>query len=315
MDSLIKILNPHRAAFGRHETFALRYSWLTKGFQAFKNNPDIFTSDNATIELGVGKNMANSIRYWLRATQLIEDSASGFVATELGDCLLSSEGFDPFLEDEATLWLIHWLLATNAEMSTAWYWFFNHFHKAEFTTLEAANTLADFVQNQLDGKHSENTVRHEISLILRMYCKVDAPADADLQDYLDAPLTSLKLISSLGGHQTYHSISEPQSSLPIGILGFAVNELFNFRNESTLPIRELMYGEKQSVGIGSIFRLTESAFLAKLELLIKAYPAYFQLNETAGIHQLYRTDNTVTSVSFLSDHYNDLGTTGALNGR
>jgi len=38
MESLIKSLNPKKASFGRHETFSLRYSWLTKGFQSFQNN-------------------------------------------------------------------------------------------------------------------------------------------------------------------------------------------------------------------------------------------------------------------------------------
>ena len=61
MDSLIKPYNDRRASFGRHETFSLRYSWLTKGFQAFTKNPDIFSSDEATIDLGVGKNRVNAI--------------------------------------------------------------------------------------------------------------------------------------------------------------------------------------------------------------------------------------------------------------
>ena len=49
-------LNPSilKASLGRHETFALRYSWLTKGFQAFTKNPAVFSSDEATIDLGVG---------------------------------------------------------------------------------------------------------------------------------------------------------------------------------------------------------------------------------------------------------------------
>ena len=53
MDSLIKPYNDRRASFGRHETFSLRYAWLTKGFQAFTKNPVIFSSDEATIDLGV----------------------------------------------------------------------------------------------------------------------------------------------------------------------------------------------------------------------------------------------------------------------
>ena len=62
MDSLIKPYNDRRASFGRHETFSLRYAWLTKGFQAFMKKKAIFSSDEATIELGVGKNRVNAIK-------------------------------------------------------------------------------------------------------------------------------------------------------------------------------------------------------------------------------------------------------------
>lgn len=119
MDSLLKPFNPKKASFGRHETFALRYSWLTKGFQAFDSNKAIFSSDESIIELGVGKNMVNAIKYWLRATML-EDSADGLVATPIGKAVFSKGGWVPYLEDEATIWLIHWLLATNWELASDW---------------------------------------------------------------------------------------------------------------------------------------------------------------------------------------------------
>jgi hypothetical protein len=56
-----------KTAFGRHETFPLRYSWLTKGIQALLADPGVFQSDEATVTLGVGKNMVSAIRYWLEA--------------------------------------------------------------------------------------------------------------------------------------------------------------------------------------------------------------------------------------------------------
>ena len=64
----MKLFNPNKASFGRHETFSLRYFWLTKGFQALVENPNIFKSDAATVTLGVGKNMVNAfaIGYALR---------------------------------------------------------------------------------------------------------------------------------------------------------------------------------------------------------------------------------------------------------
>ena len=65
--------NADRFAFGRHETFHLRFAWLSKGFAAFQANSDLFEDlDSATVTLGVGKNMVQSIRYWMRAAQLID---------------------------------------------------------------------------------------------------------------------------------------------------------------------------------------------------------------------------------------------------
>ena len=50
-------LNSSSVSFGRHESFPLRFGWLTKGLTAVQNNPKVFERDDATITLGVGKNM------------------------------------------------------------------------------------------------------------------------------------------------------------------------------------------------------------------------------------------------------------------
>lgn len=302
-DSLIIPLTPNKAAFGRHETFSLRYGWLTKGFQEFQKDSGIFNSDEATVKLGVGKNMVNSIRYWLRVAQMLETTPEGLQATELGKEVFSENGWDPYLEDEATLWLVHWLIATNAELATAWYWFFNCFHKTEFTLDEAANALVEFVNQQLTGKHSERTVRHEMNLILRMYSQASVTAKTDLEDILDVPLTSLRLISTGSSSQSYLSRPERRENLPLSVFGFAVNEVFNQRKASALPIADLMYGEKNNVAVGSVFCLTEAELLAKLEQLVALYPDTFNINETAGINQLFRDKDDVESLSFLRHHY------------
>lgn len=303
MESILKPFNPKKASFGRHETFALRYAWLSKGFQAFDNNNAIFSSDESTIDLGVGKNMVNAIKYWLRATSMLEDSAEGLIPTPIGKAIFSEDGWDPYLEDEATIWLIHWLLATNFSISTAWFWFFNGFHKSEFTGEEAAEALVDFVRINLSGKHSERTVKQEIAMILRMYCPPRVNVKSQIEDSLDSPLTSLKLVMVVDGSHLYRSFASEQFNLPISVIGYAVNEVFNQRQVEALPINDLMYGQKYGVAIGSVFRLTESALLAKLENLVKAYPAIFQINETAGINQLYRIDNSVLSLDFLRHYY------------
>lgn len=303
MESSLKFFNSKKASFGRHETFALRYSWLTKGFQAFNKNHAIFSSDESTIELGVGKNMVNAIKYWLRATTILKDDIDGLITTSLGNAIFSEDGWDPYLEDEATIWLIHWLLATNSDLATAWYWFFNCFHKSEFTNEEAAEALADFVRINLSGKHSEKTVKQEVAMVLRMYCAPKLTAKSQLEEGLDAPLTSLNLVMTAEGSHLYRSFASTQPNLPIGLIGYATNEILNQRRVETLPINDLMYGQNHGIAIGGVFRLTENALLAKLENLVTAYPKVFQINETAGLNQLFRTDNTVSSLDFLRDHY------------
>ena len=111
-------------AFGRHESFHLRYNWLSKGFGVLQHDPTVLTNvDRGTVSLGVGKNMVISIRYWLRASRMI--SETGSEATELGRFLLDPvRGADPFLEDEGTLWLLHWLIASNTGSATTIAWFF-----------------------------------------------------------------------------------------------------------------------------------------------------------------------------------------------
>jgi len=102
--------------FARHETFHPRFGWLKKGFDAVCGDPDIFLAEDAHIQLGVGKNMAKSIRYWCKAFKLTDDSG----ITEFGQQLLSEDGFDPYLEDSASLWLLHWQLLKPPCWATAW---------------------------------------------------------------------------------------------------------------------------------------------------------------------------------------------------
>ena len=101
----LSAFNPARVSFGRHETFPLRYAWLPKGFSEMKGSPRCFESDEAPVRLGVGKNMVHAIRYWLRAARMARVTPDGMLATALGDRLFSEGGWDPYLEDEGTLWL------------------------------------------------------------------------------------------------------------------------------------------------------------------------------------------------------------------
>ena len=55
--------------FSGHETFALRYGWLNKAHTILNlNEKDI---EKQVVDLGVGKNMVNSIKYWADVSGLV----------------------------------------------------------------------------------------------------------------------------------------------------------------------------------------------------------------------------------------------------
>lgn len=298
--------NPNQMAFGRHETFAVRYGWLSKGFHALteKGGSNIFESDEATVKLGVGKNMVTAIKYWLRACRMIEPIEN--TPTQLGAAILSEDGLDPYLEDEATIWLLHWLLVTNVKLATSWYWFFNRFHKSEFTGEELKTALIDFVNNQVTDKKkpSVSTLKNDAVLLPRMYIQSKGNIRTPLEEALDSPFAVLKLVIPSAEGKGFLSHSESRSDLPLGVLGFAVCEMFEMKNTSVIPVEDLMYSKYDYPAIGSVFRLSENDLVAKLERLIDFIPGIFDVRDTAGQHQIYMSGKA-EAIDFLKKHYDN----------
>jgi hypothetical protein len=78
------------------------------------------------VDLGLGKNMVRSARFWAQAAGMVASvsRSAGHKPTDLGLALLSQGGRDPFLEDIRTRWLIHWKLTASERevqvMHRAW---------------------------------------------------------------------------------------------------------------------------------------------------------------------------------------------------
>src|SRR5688572_12512757 len=90
--------------FSGHESFHCRQLWLKKGFDYIKSGRS-FTDPDAVVTLGVGKNMVTSIKFWLKAFNIID---AGENLTEFAKFIFEDNGFDPYLEDDQSLWLLHY---------------------------------------------------------------------------------------------------------------------------------------------------------------------------------------------------------------
>lgn len=305
----MRLFDPQATSFARHETFHLRFGWLTKGYRAWCDNPDVFTDEDATLTLGVGKNMVHAIQYWMAAAQIVESEGRTLMPTRVGRSLFAGEGWDPYVEDDATLWLIHWLIASNPRHATSIYWFFNRFHKSEFSSNEVVDALAQFCSESTASRVSRTSLKSDVSLLLRMY-QPTAPSKAvALEDALDSPLSTLGLIQPLEGGRLHHARHVSRPRFPIAPLGYAVAEVFEASQQAVLPIEKFARGDGVMPTPGSVFRLTEECLLLKLEELVAWAPELFELRESAGMYQLYRLSE-VPPIALLERHYEGVKSVG-----
>jgi hypothetical protein len=301
-------LDPKQTAFGRHETFPLRYAWLTKGFQAAQAQPDLFSQpDQAMVRLGVGRNMVNAIQYWLQAAQLMTIGDGGAQPTRLGQILLGPQG-DCFLEDEATLWILHWLIASNTTLATGFFWFFNRFAMPRFQEADVRAGLTDFVERELGISRARSTLKSDTSTLLRMYAPSTDPGQAHHEeDHLDTPMGQLRLLEQTGKGREYRSLRTTRPFLPPLALHFALAQRFRQTDaqQPALPVRELVYGDGEQAAPGAVFRLTEEGFMTSLTQVLQRWPGHYELRDTAGIHQLYRLGAGSDPASLLASHYRE----------
>ncbi|MBZ0108226.1 MAG: DUF4007 family protein [Candidatus Scalindua rubra] len=154
-----------KLTFFGHESFVCKQFWLKKGYDFLKKQK-IFNTDAAVVELGVGKNMVNAIRFWLKSFGLLNDSDN---INDLAKFLFGEKGSDPFIEDFGTVWLLHYyLIKTNK--ASIYNMIFNEFRKErlEFTR----NQLHNFIKRkceEYDFNYNENTVNSDIKIFFKSF--------------------------------------------------------------------------------------------------------------------------------------------------
>ena len=278
-------------SFSGHQTFPFRYTWLKKGVDAVRDKPTIFSSEDASVTLGVGKNMVASIRHWCSVARLIETNNGQrgiLVPTDFGkDFFDDKEGFDPYLDDPATLWLIHWQIATNIHQATAWYWAFNVLKGNQFSSDTFKRELYEWAQQTASRQPiSDNTLQRDVNCFIRTYCQ-SRHTTVVLEESFNCPLVELNLIVELPENNGYEFQRGEKKTLPIEIVAWTLISLWNnrFPQREALSFSELMYMESSP---GRVFRLDEDTMTTYLEKIEQLTKGALQYDETAGLKQVYR---------------------------
>lgn len=280
--------------FARHETFHPRFGWLKKGFDRAYADPEIFLQEDAPVRLGVGKNMVRSIRYWCQAFKLLEADQP----TEFGTQLLGDGGWDSFLEDPASLWLLHWKLLEPPCYATTWEFVFNQFRSVEFSTEELFNQLCEY-RDRIAPRMAESSLKKDISCVLRMYTQQPEKTSVS-EDSLDCPFAELGLLYPSGNSRTYGFRMGQKPTLPAAIVVYACLHYaaVAMAGQNRIPIGKLLYDPGSP---GQVFRLTESALDEAITVF--ADGTSLGISDAAGKREFFFNDEPIGKAGDILNTY------------
>ncbi|MEK4521147.1 DUF4007 family protein [Psychrobacillus sp. FSL W7-1493] len=256
-------------AFGQHQTFYLRQQWLNKGLKEIKDKPRFFYEDNHFEVLGVGKNMAKSIRYWLSATKLTKEVRTTqveVVPTDLAEVITM---YDPYIKHQFSLSLLHYLLVTERNEATTWYWFFNIFNERVFTKVMLIEQLTKWVAESFQKQVSISTLKKDIDCLVQLYSAKDYNNHTP-EDVIRSPFESLGLIQMTTG-QNYMK-SQPTYKPSTSILFITLIKYFKKHNVNEISLSELVNGEELW---GRVYNLNRDTILTYIDEIQEKYPVKF----------------------------------------
>jgi hypothetical protein len=279
--------------FAGHQTFHPRFGWVKKAFDGVQQDQHIFNREDSTVLLGVGKNMVEAIKFWGLAFKVIEKISSvtkkkesHIAATDLGLALFDSvNGFDPYLENPSTLWILHWHSLSSPSTLPIWRIFFNEFAAIEFTGVE----FLRFADEQISGttwkKPVAASIEKDFDCLIRMYSSRSARGRQTIDDLMDSPFRQLGLvIPSPSGPDTHRFALGEKPFLVDEIIVYAALDylLKNDSNSKTITTTRLT---SDSGSPGRIFKISEDRINSALESCVQTIDG-LDIASPAGATQL-----------------------------
>jgi len=314
---VVELAQSCKPAFARHETFHPRFGWLRKAYEGALISPELFAQADATVSLGVGKNMVSAIRYWGLAFKVLDRAEDpdrprrpGVAPSALATTLFSDDGWDPYLEEPASLWLLHWQLLSAPCLAPSWWVTFHLFSSVQFddSTLSEVITEAGAA---VDGWSSvvPASIKKDVDCLIRTYGPRRS-GHQGLDDLLDCPFRELGLIEPVSRDaRSYRFNIGPKPGLADEIVAYAALDYMGVASPGAGAISVARLAT--DVGApGRAFRLSESEIFDALRRVADGVPG-IKVAEPAGLRQLYVDGNPlVAGRGILATYYK--GRTGSL---
>lgn len=269
--------------FTGHDTFHCRDYWLKKGVDLLWNGGKF--DEEAMVELGVGKNMVTAIRFWLKAFSLVdEDEQPNGLAKLIFD---DEAGIDPYLEDPATLWLLHYYLVTQ-KRSSIYHFVFNIFRKQRIEFQE--DHLVNFLERQVkeSGQFIHgSSIKKDVQVFLKNYLLPNK--SNSIEDDFSRLLYELELIQPFEKEEASEKRKKPwfridnkyRKDLPYQVVLYCIKDNPNYGE--SISFRQLSADQDS---VGTVFALSDSGLMHKIEQIVKHHPKQAVFTDDGGVRVL-----------------------------
>ena len=293
--------------FANHQTFHPRFGWIKKGYDAAAANPNVFNLPSAPVELGVGKNMVEAIRFWALAAKVItrrphpqRPRLSVYTPTRVGRAFLDDKvGLDPYMEDPSTLWILHWQALSVQTLLPVWRLTFNDFTAVEFTEDELLRYCVDEIAATTWPQPMQSSIQKDVDCLLRMYTRRQTKGRQTIDELLDSPFRELQVIQpSPGRSGGFRFIRGKKRGLPAAAVSFACLDYMarDWANNRTVSVTRLAVDPGSP---GRIMKLTEQDIADAIEETARTVTS-MHVARPAGSRQLtVDVDPTLVALAVL----------------
>ena len=278
--------------FSGHESFSCKSLWLKKGYDYLRQGGD-FGAANAVVSLGVGKNMVASIKYWMRVCGVLDNDM--WLGHYLFDNFI---GKDKYLEDIATLWLLHFNLVFRGE-ATLYRYFFCRFQKERerFDKEQIINGVRHYMTEHGSlSQFNPNTVGKDVDVLLRNYV---LPSKAQSNDDFSTLFIDLDLLRTSENRREYYFNQEGKRVVPDEVFLYGLLLLQEETGDNTIACDTIMNR------VALAFAMNNVEMTDTLMRLAERYPNLISYSDESGIRQIQFIEDITSVVKerVLTDYY------------
>lgn len=283
-------------AYGQHQSFYLRDRWLNKAIKHLAHDNRFFYDTEAFEKMGLGKNMVNSLRFWVVATGVVREEFNNerkkiHIITDIGKLIYK---YDRFLQFSETSAILHYHLTKEKEPATVFYWFFNVLNENVITKEELLTRFIEWVQINEEKTISDKSLKRDIDCLINLYTA--GQNNEDPEEVIQSPISKLDMVEERKGI----IFKKNGQVINIGLTALMYT-LLNYGNErgfDTITVEEIISKE----GLwGHVFNLSRTTIIEALEKLShhSKYPIRFTRTNNLDTIRL----PNVNPLDFLKSEY------------